>query len=251
MMMHQNNTPTHPRVSLFDFAVDVVTPTTALQHVLACVAAQQTLQVVTLNPEMLMQGEQTPALGHVLKQAGLVLPDGAGLVWALHRAGHTQVKRLPGIEFAEHLLAYAAANQWRVAIIGAAPPVHAAAVANLTQRFVGLNVVVGQHGFFDDPQAVIAQCVTQVPQLVLVALGVPRQELFLAHELLPQLPAGTIGVGIGGSLDVWSGQKKRAPALMRTLNLEWLYRITSEPWRLQRVARTLPGFVVKVLSSKA
>jgi N-acetylglucosaminyldiphosphoundecaprenol N-acetyl-beta-D-mannosaminyltransferase len=246
------------RVSIFNYPVDVVTPNAALQLAVQAVNQQQTLQVVTLNPEMLMQGDIDPQLGYILKNAGLVLPDGAGLVWALKRQGHTHVNRLPGIEFSENLLAYAAQHHWKVAIIGASPDIHTAALDKLKQRFVGLNLVYTHHGFFDDPAAIAHACADTQPQVILVALGVPRQEIFLADTLLPLIQGhmqnrntGCIGVGIGGSLDVWSGQKRRAPQLMRTFNMEWLYRITSEPWRIQRIAKTLPAFVVRVLSSKA
>jgi N-acetylglucosaminyldiphosphoundecaprenol N-acetyl-beta-D-mannosaminyltransferase len=243
-------TDTPSRATLFDYPVDVLTPNQALQRAIDAVAQQHTLQVVTLNPEMLMAGDDNPALGVVLKQAGLVLPDGAGLVWALkHRRLAMNVQRLPGIEFAENVLAYAAKHQWRVAIIGAAPEVLAQAVDRLRERFVGLNLVYTQHGFFQDAMPVIQACEQAKPQLVLAALGVPRQELFLANDLLPRLSGGVVGVGLGGSLDVWSGVKKRAPAVFRALNLEWLYRITSEPWRIQRVAKPLPTFLWRVLSA--
>ena len=244
-------TPTEAtRVTLFDYPVDMLTASQALQVAVQAVENGQTLQVVTLNPEMLMQGDQNPALGHILKNAGLVLPDGAGLVWALRRHGYPQAQRLPGIEFSENLLAYAASHGWRVAVIGAAQPVLDAALERMKQRFAGLNVVYAHNGFFDDNTPVINACIATQPQLVLAALGVPRQETFLADHLLPRLSSGAVGVGIGGSLDVWSGSKKRAPAAFRAVNLEWLFRISSEPWRIQRVAKTLPGFVVRVLTHK-
>lgn len=236
------------RVTLFDYPVDIGTPEQALHFAVKHVREGHKLHVVTLNPEMLMQGDQQPELGRILKKAGLVLPDGAGLVWALKRNGHDHVRRLPGIEFSENMLAYAAQHDWRVVILGASPEIHAAAVQQLESRFVGLNLVYSHHGFFEDKETMIQACVAAQPQLVLVALGVPRQELFIANDLLPRLNSGIIAIGVGGSLDVWSGQKRRAPALMRALNLEWLYRITSEPWRIQRVGKTLPAFVFRVLN---
>jgi N-acetylglucosaminyldiphosphoundecaprenol N-acetyl-beta-D-mannosaminyltransferase len=242
------STAVSTRITVFDYPVDLLTVNQALQRALQALSENQSLQVVTLNPEMLMQGDQNPLLGQILKNAGLVLPDGAGLVWALRRQGHSQAARLPGIEFSEHLLAYAAQHGWRVAIIGASQPVLDAALTCLNQRFVGLNVVYSHNGFFEDEAAVVNACVAAQPQLVLAALGVPRQEVFLANHLLPRLTGGVIGVGVGGSLDVWSGTKKRAPAAFRALNLEWLYRISSEPWRIQRVSKTLPAFVYRVLT---
>jgi N-acetylglucosaminyldiphosphoundecaprenol N-acetyl-beta-D-mannosaminyltransferase len=208
--------------------------------------------VVTLNPEMIMQGEDNPELGRVLQTAGLPLPDGAGLVWALRRQGHP-VNRLPGIEFSEALLQRAAEDGRAVAVIGATQEVLNLAVANLQNRYPGLHISYTHHGFFppDEDARVAADCAATGPRLVLVALGVPRQELWIdRHRVQFQ---NAILVGVGGSLDVWSGKTRRAPALFRRLNLEWLYRISTQPFgkqgRLKRTYKTLPMFIVKILLS--
>lgn len=231
---------------LFDYPVHLVDKKQATDFAVQALQAGQTLQVVTLNPEMIMQGDQNPALGAVLKSSQLILPDGAGLVWALRKRGHT-VQRLPGIEFSEAMLAWAAETSQPVALVGAAPEVLALAVQNLQIRFPGLNVIYQHHGFFKpEEEAFIAEsCAAVQPRLVLVALGVPRQELWI--QRYRGLFSGAVMIGVGGSLDVWSGKTLRAPAWMRRLNLEWLYRISSEPWRIKRTYKTLPMFVVKVL----
>jgi N-acetylglucosaminyldiphosphoundecaprenol N-acetyl-beta-D-mannosaminyltransferase len=212
---------------------------------------RRALQVVTLNPEMIMQGEQDPELGQILRTAELVLPDGAGVVWALRRSGYPQVRRLPGIEFSEQLLALADKHQYRVALIGAQQDVLDRAAENLKRRYPGMQLVYTHHGFFNaaqEEQAVLADCIAADPQIVLVALGVPRQEKFIARNR--ERFQGAVFVGVGGSLDVWSGIKQRAPEIFLRLNLEWLYRITSEPWRIKRTYKSLPLFVVKVLLNR-
>jgi N-acetylglucosaminyldiphosphoundecaprenol N-acetyl-beta-D-mannosaminyltransferase len=238
---------------LFGYPVHLFSQSQALDWAEQVATNNQSCHVVTLNPEMIMQGEQAPAFGQVLKSADLALPDGAGLVWALRKHGHT-VDRLPGIEFSEALLQRAAHDGRPIAIIGAAASVLEAAVANLKIKYPGLQIAYTQHGFFPaEEEASIAEaCATVHPRIVLVALGVPRQELWIARyrALFP----GAILVGIGGSLDVWSGTIRRAPALFRAMNLEWFYRIASQPFgkqgRLKRTYKTLPMFVVKVLLSK-
>ncbi|MCE3235697.1 MAG: glycosyl transferase, WecB/TagA/CpsF family [Vampirovibrio sp.] len=208
---------------------------------------QQNLQVVTLNPEMIMQGDQDPELGRILKSAGLILPDGAGLVWALRKHGHA-VNRLPGIEFSEALLQWAAEQGLKVAIIGARQDVLDLAIQNLVQRYPNLQITYAHHGFFKpgpEEEAIVQASVAAKPQIVLVALGVPRQEKWI-DQYKARFQGATF-VGIGGSLDVWSGLTQRAPGIMRRLNLEWMYRITTEPWRIKRTYKTLPLFVVKVL----
>jgi N-acetylglucosaminyldiphosphoundecaprenol N-acetyl-beta-D-mannosaminyltransferase len=240
----------HPKALLLDYPVDIVTMAEAVAIGQQAIETQQNLHVVTLNPEMIMQGDSNPQLGQALKQADLNLPDGAGAVWALKRQGYTNLKRLPGIEFSEAMLALANTHGYRVAIVGAKPETHELAIDNLKTRFPQLKVVFHHHGYFESEshaQSIAQACIDSKPQLVLVALGVPKQELWIA-EHKPHFE-GAVLVGVGGSLDVWSGQTQRAPAFFRTFNLEWLYRITSEPWRLKRVYKTLPLFVLKVLQN--
>ena len=119
-----------------------------------------------------------------------------------------------------------------------------------TLKYPALRVCFAHHGYFDSPEheaLVTQQCLATQPQFVLVALGVPKQELWI-RENLPKL-RGAVAVGVGGSFDVWSGQKKRAPWLFRAFHLEWLYRITSEPWSIQRILGSLPAFVWRVISA--
>lgn len=236
-------------VHLFDYPVHLVSLSQAQDVAKQALANQQNLHVVTLNPEMIMQGDTNPELGGILKSAGLVLPDGAGLVWALRQRGH-KVNRLPGIEFSEAMIRWAAETGQRVAFIGAAEEVLQAAIETLQAKYPGLQVVYQHHGFFkpEETEAIAQACAAEKPQLVFVALGVPRQEQWITNH--KNLFQGTVLVGIGGSLDVWSGKTQRAPAIMRRLNLEWAYRITTEPWRIQRTYKTLPMFVVKVLLSR-
>lgn len=240
------DTPTQT-ARLFDYPVHLVSLPQAKAVVEEALRSKQNLQVVTLNPEMIMQGDQDPELGRILKSAGLILPDGAGLVWALRKQGHT-VKRLPGIEFSEAILQWAAAERLRVAIIGARQEVLDLAIQNLTHRYANLEIAYAHHGFFKpgpEEEAIAQACAAAQPHIVLVALGVPRQEKWIDHY--KERFQGTTFVGIGGSLDVWSGLTQRAPGIMRRLNLEWMYRITTEPWRIKRTYKTLPLFVVKVL----
>ncbi len=232
---------------LFGYPVHIVSQEQANHFATQAIAGHRSLQVVTLNPEMIMQGDQNPELGGILKNAGLILPDGAGLVWALRKRGHA-VTRLPGIEFSESMLAWAARTNEPVALVGAAQEVLDLAVENLQKRFPGLNIVYQHHGFFkagEEEERIAAECAAQTPRLVLVALGVPRQEIWINRYR--SRFEGAVMVGVGGSLDVWSGKTLRAPGWMRALNLEWLYRISSEPWRIKRTYKTLPMFVVKVL----
>jgi len=205
-------------------------------------------QIVTLNAEMTMAARADAALGAAIEAAQLVIPDGAGVVWALRRQG-LRVRRSPGIELARRLLEHAAAHGWRVALVGASPAVMEALQERLRRELPGLEPVLALHGY-QSPEAwpgLEQQLLALNPDLVLVALGVPRQETWTQR-----LHSGRPGLwmGVGGSFDVWAGAKKRAPAWMGALQIEWLYRLLQEPSRWRRML-SLPRFAWAVLGSRA
>jgi len=201
-------------------------------------------QIVTLNAEMTMAAKADPALGAAVASAALVIPDGAGVVWALGRQGF-RVRRSPGIELARDLLGHAAAHGWRVALVGGSPAVMDQLTARLRQELPGLQLVLCAHGYQSAEAwpALEQQLVGARPDLVLVALGVPRQETWIQ-----QLPGrrGGLWMGVGGSFDVWAGVKKRAPTWIGALQIEWLYRLVQEPSRWRRML-ALPAFAWAVL----
>jgi N-acetylglucosaminyldiphosphoundecaprenol N-acetyl-beta-D-mannosaminyltransferase len=201
-------------------------------------------QIVTLNAEMTMAALANPALGSAIAQADLVIPDGAGVVWALKRRGF-RVRRSPGIELARALLEQAAQRAWRVALVGASPEVMALVTTRLRNEIPGLNLIQTLHGYQSPEQwpGLEQQLLEARPDLVLVALGVPRQETWI--QRLHQGQSG-LWMGVGGSFDVWSGTKQRAPQWMSRLQIEWLYRLVQEPSRWRRML-ALPEFAWAVL----
>ena len=162
---------------------------------------------------------------------------GLGLV----QAGGT-VLRSPGIELAWSLLSYAARHHWRVALIGAAPAVMESLRQILPAKHPGLDLVMTVDGYQSAERwpGLESELLKLKPDLVLVALGVPRQETWSAR--LSEDASG-LWMGVGGSFDVWAGTKTRAPAWMGRLQIEWLYRLIQEPSRWRRML--CPGFVLK------
>ncbi len=206
--------------------------------------------VVTLNAEMAMQAERNPELAAAIKQADLVIPDGAGVVFYL-RLRQQRQQRCPGIELASALLA--AAGQLELAepilFYGGQPGIARAAAATWQAQFPTLDLL-SFHGY-QDPEgtAQLEQTLrSQQPRLILVGLGVPRQEFWIAQHrhICPQ----ATWIGVGGSLDIWAGVKTRAPAWWCEHNLEWLYRLYQEPWRWRRML-VLPQFALRALVSTA
>ena len=204
-------------------------------------------QIVTLNAEMTMAARQQPELGAVIAGADLVIPDGAGVVWALGRQGY-RVRRAPGIELARQLLDHAARHGWRVALVGASPGVMDTLVQRLGRELPGLRLGWSSHGYRSGAEwpDLERELLDARPDLVLVALGVPRQETWIRS--LAGRRRG-LWMGVGGSFDVWAGTKKRAPVWMRALQIEWLYRLVQEPSRWRRML-ALPEFAIAVLRQR-
>jgi N-acetylglucosaminyldiphosphoundecaprenol N-acetyl-beta-D-mannosaminyltransferase len=206
--------------------------------------------VVTLNSEMVMQAERNEELANIIRSAELVIPDGAGVVLYLRIQGQRQ-RRCPGIELAESLLRQAGelGKTCPVFFYGGAPDVVQKAARVWQKQLPELAIAGTQHGYLspDAEQEFKVTLKNHQPRLILVGLGVPRQELWIAQNrhLCPQ----AIWIGIGGSFDIWAGIKSRAPRWLRNNHLEWLYRLYQEPWRWRRMM-ALPQFALKAISQR-
>jgi N-acetylglucosaminyldiphosphoundecaprenol N-acetyl-beta-D-mannosaminyltransferase len=206
----------------------------------------QGTHVVTLNAEMVMLARKNRQLATVIAQAELIIPDGAGVVFSLSLQGKKQ-QRLPGIELAAALLNQIAAEKTpsNVFFYGGVPGRAEAAAQYWREQCPELKIET-QHGYLteEEQSALNQQLSQQQPQLILVGLGVPRQEFWIAQHrhLCPQ----AIWIGVGGAFDIWGGAKSRAPAWFCDNNLEWLYRLYQEPSRWRRML-VLPRFALASL----
>jgi N-acetylglucosaminyldiphosphoundecaprenol N-acetyl-beta-D-mannosaminyltransferase len=208
-------------------------------------AARRFAQVVTFGSEMAMLARRDPAYREVVNAADLVVPDTIGVVYAARLLGRPLRERVAGIELLERLCAACAHDGTGVFLLGGGPDVAERAGIELATRHPGLCIAGSHDGYFD--QAHEAQVIERIKasgaRLVVVALGFPKQELWIRRN------AGSLGevvcIGVGGSLDVISGRSRRAPAAMRALGLEWLYRLFREPQRFARQL-ALPRFAVLV-----
>lgn len=234
------------RVDVLGVKIHSVTMVEAVERIKEFVQTQRPHLVVTCNPEMVMTAMGDQLLAEILRRADLVVPDGIGVVWASRLLKRPLAQRVPGIELMEAALAEAAKEGWRVFLLGGEPGVAEEAARAMKAVFPGLNVAGTHHGFFsreEEPQ-VLQHIKDANPHLLLVALGVPRQEKWAAAHLGSlRVP---VAIGVGGSFNVWAGLDKRAPLWMRQMHLEWLYRILRQPWRIRR-AMAIPKFMAAVL----
>lgn len=204
-------------------------------------------QIVTINPEMISAAQKNSDFAEIINSAELVVADGIGVEIGLKILGY-KVKRIAGIDLGKALVEKFTASGKSVAMIGAKPGVVDSAIENLSKEYKNLNVVYSHDGYFDNDEDIIASVISANPDLILVALGSPKQEFFI-HNLKEKLPNSTL-IGLGGSFDVWAGVVERAPRIYQKLGLEWLYRTLKEPKRFKRIFPTLPLFVLKVLKER-
>lgn len=227
------------RVRVLGCPVDVVDMGAAVQRLVdlcEATAPAQPAVVVTLNPEILMRARREPDFRDLLEAAALIVPDGIGLVRALHRRGYRHAVRVGGADLLEAYLPHAQRLRHRVALVGAGPGVAERAARVLERSFPGVDLVADG----GDPTRETAQRVARTaPAFVAAAYGAGRQERFLRDHLGTM--RGRVGVGVGGTLDYLAGTARRAPAPVRRAGLEWLWRLLREPsrWRRQLV---LPQF---------
>jgi len=213
-------------------------------------AGDRGVHVVTLNAEMAMQAEQNDALAAVIRQAELVIPDGAGVVLYLRLRSH-RVNRCPGIELSERMIRASAdptlpGAPYSLFFFGGAPGVAEKAARVWQEKVPGLAIAGVQHGYLSaEEQAPLLERLQKLqPRLILVGLGVPRQEFWIAQHR--HLCPHSVWIGVGGSFDIWSGTKTRAPGWLRNNNLEWVYRLYQEPWRWRRML-ALPQFAWRAI----
>ncbi len=203
--------------------------------------------VVTPNPEIVTTARQREDYRRILNGASLVLPDGIGIVYAGKILQKPFKARVPGIDFAAGLLKVLAQTGTRLYLLGAKPGVAELAAQKLRETYPGLQICGTGDGYFQDNEAVIAALREARAQVVFVCLGAPRQEEWMAAW--GEQSGATLMVGLGGALDVFSGQVQRAPEGWQKLGLEWLYRLTKEPKRIGRMAK-LPLFLVSALGAR-
>lgn len=232
-------------VTILGVKIDKITAEDALKQAEAMVRTEGVSAIYTPNPEIVMAGYENPKFREVLNQADLCTPDGIGVVYASRMLKDPVPERVAGFDLTCGLLKSIAKTGEGVFLFGAKPGVAEKAKANLEKTYPGL-VVAGCHdGYFkpEDEDGIVSQINDSGAKLLLVCLGAPKQELWI-HRNRNKLKVN-LCMGVGGALDVFAGEVKRAPDIFIKMNLEWFYRFCKQPSRLGRFA-ALPKFILKV-----
>ncbi len=208
---------------------------------------------VTPNPELLIIASRDNSYRKILNSADLALPDGAGVVWASKLLGRPLGHRLAGADLMENVCRDVAARPITVGFLGGGPGIAEKTSECLRQKYPGLKVLLTYGGNPDNKTLELIKKETRKKNgdkkidILFVAFGSPKQEIWIADNL-KDLPA-KLTIGVGGAFDFVSGKIKRAPLWIRKFGLEWIFRLIIQPWRIKRQA-SLINFVFLVLKEK-
>ncbi|MBI3037590.1 WecB/TagA/CpsF family glycosyltransferase, partial [bacterium] len=232
--------------------IDIISPEETIERVSKFLEKPTgVFHIVTADSLALLRAYRNPEFSGIMSRAGLIVPDGAGLSWAIDFLGSPITSRVPGVALVSQLCERASRNNWPVYFLGGNNGIAAKSAKILSDRFPGLKVLGTQCGFFlegsEEEHAIIQEIRDTAPKILFVAMGVPKQEYFINRMRLLFPPL--VAIGVGGSFDVISGVLPRAPVLMQRFALEWLFRLWKEPRRFQRIL-SIPRFVIAILRTK-
>ncbi|AZR72198.1 hypothetical protein BBF96_01570 [Anoxybacter fermentans] len=231
------------KVKILGIQVDIITMEEALRWIEDAIEEKKPRQIITGNPEMVMAAQKNEKFFQIMNQADLVVPDGIGLLLvARYFLGVDMPERVTGFDLSTRLFERALNKGYSIYLLGGALGVAEKAKKNLIRQYPGLKIVGTHHGYLNEENRskVVSEIQNLRPDLLFVGMGAPRQEIFIAtYKNQLKVP---VSIGIGGSIDIWAGEKRRAPQWMQKIHLEWFYRLVKEPYRFFRML-ALPKFV--------
>ncbi|MFO7167999.1 MAG: WecB/TagA/CpsF family glycosyltransferase [Chloroflexota bacterium] len=236
------------RIRILGVAVDDVVEDEALARVAEYIEAGGPHHIVTVNPEFVMEARRNSAFRRVLAAADLATPDGFGLLLVARLRGTPLRGRVTGIALTERIAAEAAVRGWSLFLLGAAPGVAERAARALQAANPGLRIAGCYAGSpSPDEEPAIRELVRATrPDVLLVAYGHPKQDLWIArNQPLLRVP---VAIGVGGTFDELAGVVRRTPAWVQRLGLKWLHRLIQQPQRWRRIITAVPLFLWAALT---
>ena len=243
------------KVEILGVAIDNVSYQEAVERIRTFLRSPHQHYVVTPNPEFLVTAQIDAPFRQILNYADLTVADGVGLIHAARWLGK-RLQRTTGVDLFWNLCELAQREVLPIFLLGGGEGVATATAAVLTKYFPKLIVsgtesggAVSAEGNSTDDGQLIFTINQAKPMLLFVAFGCPKQEKWIFRHL-DQLPSVKVAMGVGGSFDFISGHVTRAPEVLRSLGLEWLYRLIKEPWRWKRIYTAVVIFPFLVLRQK-
>jgi N-acetylglucosaminyldiphosphoundecaprenol N-acetyl-beta-D-mannosaminyltransferase len=240
-----------PTATILNVKVHALTNAQTLALIENFIASGQPHQLVTVNPEFVIEAQHNEAFRQIINNAALALPDGIGLLKAARFLQTTCLpERVPGSDLVVRLAELSHQKGYRIYFLGAWEGVAQKAIEKLKARYPHLQVA----GFYagspaiKENEAIVQRILPTRPDILLVAYGAPRQDQWIARNLdRLHIP---VCIGVGGSFDFIAGVAKRAPLWVQRLHLEWLHRLIMQPSRWRRIWNAVPRFSWLVLQSK-
>ena len=232
------------RTEILGVGFDALTMDRAVSRALSMIGEHHSARVCTPNPEIIWDCRSNPGLRSAIAGADMVLADGIGVVYGSRILGTPLPERVSGYDFICSLFS---AMEGTVFLLGAKPGVAEEAAARMEAQWPSVRVVGTHDGYFSDERPVVDAVRKADPDVLLVCLGSPKQELFM-QRYASELSCGLMA-GLGGCLDVFAGRVQRAPRIWIRLHLEWLYRLIKQPSRLRRQL-CLPKYLFAVIKER-
>jgi N-acetylglucosaminyldiphosphoundecaprenol N-acetyl-beta-D-mannosaminyltransferase len=240
------------QIKILSIPIHSITRLEALQQVSDFIASRKPHQVTTVNSEFIMLAQDNKAFRRVLQEADLSLADSSGPMWAARFLGTYLPERIPGADFVNDIAREAVTKGWNIYLVGGQEGIAEKAAAALRRRHSGVSIVGAEAGLpfkevqdQDDISALISRINTAKPDVLLVAFGAPKQDLFIAQY--KDRLAVPVMIGVGGTFDFLANRIKRAPKWMRSIGCEWIWRLLREPQRFARIWTAVVRFPLSVI----
>jgi len=238
------------RIRILDIPVNIVSRAEAADIFAGLMQKDGCSIIVTPNSEIVLNASKDAGLKSIIESAGLIIPDGVGLLYASRILKSPLKERITGIDFLSDILGYLQETGKPAYFLGSRPGVAELAAGKMKTKFPGLKIAGTHHGYFKEGEEkqIVDDINNSGAEFLCAAMGSPKQEKFI-NDHKEEFLNIKAAMGVGGSLDVWAGVLKRAPEFYRKHGFEWLYRVFQEPSRFKRTIK-LPLFMIKVIFSK-
>ena len=244
---------TNETAKILTIKIPILTAIEAKKQMIEMMSRKRCSKVYTPNPKMALGCARSRELTEIFSRAELLIPDGIGLIIASKILGTPLPARITGMDSAEFILKYAAKHGLTVAFLGARPHVAERAAERIKRKLPSLRIVYTHHGYFDkdgeENRLLVKELSDSAPDILFVCFGFPAQELWIDKNVR-NIPSLRLCMGLGGVLDVLSGDTKRAPKAIQQMNLEWIWRTLGDKKRYRNFADII-DFMLLVFKQKS